>query len=384
MTKTTRSDGHPTLLRRRLQLAMGASLLLALATAGCLEPADDRARIDADLGHAEGGGASVEVDHGLAGIRAIGPTELTLWAKAPLVTAKLRAGFVAAPVTVTVENALSDLALQVQSHDGYPLTVLPLPSERDTVRRWSLDLSAGQEVTLSFAPPDLEQRDGWRFVVYGDVQERIDQVQDIYRLMAAEPDVRFAVFTGDLTKRGDPEQLARFETEMFTLPFPVYATLGNHELGTQDDMFHRRFGRGSYHFAFRGVAFTLLDSASATLSPLVYDWLDGWLDQAADGMHLVMMHIPPLDPFGLRGGSFASRTEAAGLLARLAAGRVDATFYGHIHSYYEFSNAGIPAFISGGGGSYPERFDGIGRHFLVVDVTPTEQRLSSRVVRVDP
>jgi Icc protein len=71
------------------------------------------------------------------------------------------------------------------------------------------------------------------------------------------------------------------------------------------------------------------------------------------------------------------------LLARLAAGGVDLTLYGHIHSYYRFHNAGIPAYISGGGGSHPERFDQIGRHFLVVDADPGAGTLQVRVVRVD-
>jgi len=74
---------------------------------------------------------------------------------------------------------------------------------------------------------------------------------------------------------------------------------------------------------------------------------------------------------------------AAKLLGRLAAADVDLTLYGHIHSYSHFENAGMPAHISGGGGAIPEKFDDIGRHFLVVDADPATQRLDVRVVRVD-
>ena len=56
------------------------------------------------------------------------------------------------------------------------------------------------------------------------------------------------------------------------------------------------------------------------------------------------------------------------LLSQLADGNVDLTLYGHIHTYEAFENAGIPAFISGGGGADPMKGDGIDRHFLVVDV----------------
>ena len=95
------------------------------------------------------------------------------------------------------------------------------------------------------------------------------------------------------------------------------------------------------------------------------------------------MHIPPIDPIGVRNGSWASRSEAAKLLGRLAEGRVDLTLYGHVHSYYEFDNAGIPAFISGGGGAIPERFDRIGRHFMVFEVDAQQGVLRKDVVKVD-
>src|SRR5260221_4504482 len=95
------------------------------------------------------------------------------------------------------------------------------------------------------------------------------------------------------------------------------------------------------------------------------------------------MHIPPVDTVGVINGSFADRDEAAKLLAKLAGGHVDLTLYGHIHSYYPFSNAGIPAYISGGGGAIPERFDGIGRHYLTIDVDPAQVVLPTADVRID-
>jgi hypothetical protein len=39
--------------------------------------------------------------------------------------------------------------------------------------------------------------------------------------------------------------------------------------------------------------------------------------------------------------------------------------------------------VSGGGGAIPERFDDMGRHFLVVAADPATQALDVRVVRVD-
>jgi hypothetical protein len=127
----------------------------------------------------------------------------------------------------------------------------------------------------------------------------------------------------------------------------------------------------------------MIDSASATIDPIVYDQLDGWLAEGKDKAHLVIMHIAPIDPVGTRNGSFASRAEADKLLSLLAGGGVDMTIYGHIHSFYAFANAGIPAYISGGGGAIPERLDGIARHFLTIDVGNDGALGEPSIVRID-
>jgi Icc-related predicted phosphoesterase len=165
---------------------------------------------------------------------------------------------------------------------------------------------------------------------------------------------------------------------------PLFATLGNHELGADELYFQQMYGRGSFHFTFRDVAFTLLDSASATIDPRVYGSLERWLASGRDRAHVVAMHIPPFDPVGTRNAAFASRAEASRLVAQLAEANVDVTLYGHIHSFYAFANAGIPAYISGGGGAVPERLDGVGRNYATIDVDPARGRIESvGVVRID-
>ena len=103
----------------------------------------------------------------------------------------------------------------------------------------------------------------------------------------------------------------------------------------------------------------------------------------AEGLHVFVTHIAPLDPSGIRNGSFRNRQEAAKLLDRLARRDVDLALYGHVHTFEAFSNVGIPAYISGGGGAIPERLDNIGRHFLVVDLSAEEGILAVDPVRVD-
>jgi Icc protein len=328
------------------------------------------------------------VEGGHAAVWSLADDSLALWANAPRLQIALTwqtgapEGF-----TLEVRNCMPGAELTfLPAVAGAAATGTLLSSERDAIGGCHFQLGglAGLPM-LSFgvAPPDTGIPGVFQFAVLSDVQEAIDRVQDIYRRIAAEPGVEFLLGAGDLTERGTAAQLERFQHELEQLPVPYYTTLGNHELGQSPTLFHHYFGRGSQSFDYRGVRFTLLDSASATIDPIVLDWLDTWLAEARSQLHVVAMHIPPLDPFGVRNGAFASRNEAGDLLGRLAEGGVDLTLYGHIHSYYRFENAGIPAHISGGGGAIPERFDHIGRHFLVVDADPLRSALSVRVVRVD-
>lgn len=361
----------------------GLLAVLLASLPACLDVADERAARDARIGRADHEALAITVEGGLAHVRALEAGDLTLWGQAPAIRARLEVRQGGA-WRVTLRNAMADARLCVTPSDGLPVCPDPVETPLPTEKTWALDLTAGATYSLDIGPPDAAARTAFQFVVYADVQDRIDGVQDIYRSMAKHPGVRFGLISGDLTEQGTPSQLDRFQREMRTLPFPCFATLGNHELGTRDDLFQAWFGRANFTFDFHGVRFTLLDSASATLAPRVHRWLDGWLDTPDGTLHLVMMHIPPLDPSGLRNGGFASRAEAMKLLSTLARGGVDLTIYGHVHTYSTFSNAGIEAHITGGGGAIPQRFDGIGRHYLLIDADPVAERFRTSVVRVHP
>jgi hypothetical protein len=352
---------------------------MALTAASCERPAQDRAERDRTVGRATSAELDVRVAGGLAAIRALEAERVALWSSAPAWELELDAR-AATSIRLDVANCIPDVELSPLDSNARATLVT---TDAATKKSWELELPAGKS-KFRFAPPDAADRAPWSLALMSDVQEAIDRVQDVYRRVNEQPDVRFLLGAGDLTERGSHEELRRFEDELEGLDVPYYTTLGNHELGETPPLYQDYFGRANFHFAYRGVHFTLLDSASATLDPIVYDWLDGWLGRGRSAVHVVAMHIPPLDPTGVRNGAFASRNEAAALLGKLAEGGVDLTLYGHVHSFYEFDNAGIPAFISGGGGAIPERFDGIGRHFMVIDVGADRGVVSTRVVRVDP
>jgi Icc protein len=352
------------------------SLLFA---SGCLRPSEERARADQEVGRTETEELSVEVEEGRAVVRELDSTHLSLWASAPRLAVNLQfLGEPPAELSLDVHNCMPRAEL-----DAGLAPVLDLGRDTAGVCRFRLGPFDSPEARLELAPPDSERPSAFRFALMSDVQEAIDRVQDIYQRMNLEPGLDFLLGAGDLTEHGSAAELSRFQTELEHLNIPYYTTLGNHELRQSPSLYQQYFGRCNQSFEYRGVRFTLLDSASASLDPIVYGWLQEWLAAGAGRLHVVAMHIPPRDPIGLRDLSFSDRNEAAKLLSRLAAGGVDLTLYGHVHSYYHFENAGIPAYISGGGGSHPERFDQIGRHFLVVDADPIAGTFQVRVVRVD-
>ncbi len=346
----------------------------------CLQVGVERAEADVQVGKAEGNGVSVEVSEGLASVREISEGGVVLWGQAPVLEVNMTSQS-ARSITLTVRNAMPDAILTIDGAE------IDRQNELSTQHTWNLALESGRTHALRIGPPIARAGDKetpWRFVVYADVQEAIEHVQDLYEEMRRDEAIEFGLISGDLTETGTPEELERFQRELETLPFPVFATLGNHELGTSETLFHEYFGRGNYHFGYRGARFTMLDSASATIAPQVYPWLEEWLERAGEEAHLVVMHIPVLDTSGKRSGAFASRQEANQLLDMMATGGVDLAVYGHVHTYDRYTHSGIPAIISGGGGSIPMQFDGVGRHFLTIDVDPGINRFTPGLVRVYP
>jgi hypothetical protein len=189
--------------------------------------------------------------------------------------------------------------------------------------------------------------------------------------------------TGDLTSSGTRDELVRFQEQLRGLAVPMFATRGNHELGDDPIYFTRLFGRANFHFVFKGLEVSMVDSGNAGLDPLVYDWLEDWIAGVGDGDHIFLTHLPPLEPVGTRSGSFRSRKEAGKLISILGRGGLDGLFFGHVHSLYSYSLAGVPAWISGGGGAIPERMDGVERHFLRVTVVEGGKVDGVTLVRVD-
>jgi hypothetical protein len=353
--------------------------------AGCPGASEERARDDLEIGNGSAAGVSIAVADGLAHVRDMEEGAITLWAQSPVldVTLDVDSGAVMGWV-LAIHNCMPGAELVATSESGAAVAVTALDAERPTSRRWLLALPPGDRVMIRVAPADAEVAEPWRVVVMGDIQQGLPTVDEMFDAINRTPGARMVMSTGDLVEDGLESEYRLLATQLETLGIPYYSTIGNHELFGDTDRWKRRFGRFNIHFTFKGVTFSFVDSANASIDPMIYEWLDGWLAARPDGLHVFGTHFPPLDPFGVRSGSFRSRKEAAKLLSRLSAGGVDLTLYGHIHSYYGYSNAGIEAHISGGGGAaFAETWDGVGRHFLTVDFDPAAETFEVHMVPVD-
>jgi Icc protein len=380
-----------------MRMANALTWLALAAAPACARDTEIRALADLEVGTAALGGLTVVAGEGLAHVRRIEsgrdgqPGRLELWALAPAFELTLEATPAAGREwLVIVGNCMPDAV--GRALDDSDVQILALEDPRPTRQSWRVTLPPAGDVArarVRIAPPDAETGAGapdpgevWRFAVVSDVQLALPRFDEILEQIGRDPAVRFLISSGDLVNWGRIHEYELLEQQLATSAVPLFSTIGNHEAIEDPMRWHERFGRFNVHFRYRDVVFSLVDSAGGSIDPVTYERLDEWLEDGAGGVHVFATHYPPFDPAGARASSFRSLREARLLLERLAAGNVDVTFYGHVHSFYEYSNAGIPAYISGGGGGLPERWDGIGRHFLTVEVNAREIREVS-VVDVD-
>lgn len=347
--------------------------------AACTRPGDERAAAELGVGIASITDTSVEVAGGLAAVRELADHRLELWAQSPVLSFTLVVGNTAGgDWTITVRNTLVDAVL-----DTGGTRYTREPDRHPTVGVFHVVLAPGTHM-LRVAPPDADAIEPFKVAAMADIQTALPDVDDVFERISAVPDARFVIAMGDITERSRIDEYDLFERQLTTLTIPFYTTLGNHELWEDFSRFFDRFGRASFQFDFKGATFTFADSGDAGLDPLVEQQVVTWLDNARDHTSIFLTHFPPIDPVGVRYGGFRSAQDGRRLLARLAEANVDLTLYGHIHTFEKFENAGIPAFISGGGGANPMKWDGIDRHFLVVEIDPVADAIRSvDVVRVD-
>lgn len=187
--------------------------------------------------------------------------------------------------------------------------------------------------------------------LYGlDPQARLRAcIDDINRRQA---DAAFAIFTGDLAHKGEPEAYSVLRDELARLAMPVHLLLGNHDhRGNFLDAFPRspRDGDGFIQFTLDTEIgrFVCIDTNEpgvpyGALCDRRLEWLRRALDASADVPVYLFLHHPPF-PVGIRRMDQISLQQPERLAAIVEGRRnIRHMFFGHLHRPIGGSWRGIP------------------------------------------
>jgi serine/threonine-protein phosphatase CPPED1 len=196
--------------------------------------------------------------------------------------------------------------------------------------------------------------DDFTFAVIGDNQGSITVFPRVLAGVSNDPDILFAVSTGDTVTDGTRRNFELFFRQVSRhLTKPLILTASNHELSRGAALYESVVGRRNYSFTFGNAYFIIIDNAGAGRMDSIFEkWLTKELDAADEyAATLVFMHVPLYDPpdSGIR---HSLGKKAAERLMNIFRGRrITHIFCSHIHGYFEGDWEGIPYTISGGGGA---------------------------------
>ncbi len=197
--------------------------------------------------------------------------------------------------------------------------------------------------------------DDFTFAAFGDNRGSTTIFERLLTRISDDPDILFAVSTGDIVGRGTPKLFDFFFSQVTRyLTKPLVFTVGNHELaGGGTALYASVVGRRDYSFVFGDAYFIVIDDTDESRIDSVFEeWLRKELD-AAGRYHetLVFMHVPLFDPPGTDIRHSQGPAAAERLMDVFRDYRITYIFCSHIHGYYQGSWEGIPYVISGGAGA---------------------------------
>jgi 3',5'-cyclic-AMP phosphodiesterase len=211
-------------------------------------------------------------------------------------------------------------------------------------------------------------RNDFTFVVLGDSRDGEVIFRRALRLAKCY-DPLFILHGGDYSGQGGEGETAAFLSVVEeTIPgLPLFVVMGNHE---NRDVFTSKVGptRFTLRSSRLGLNLVALDNSDYVLKRPDLDYLETQLSAGGKG-GFVAMHVPPKTSRW----SWHTFTDGSDELKNiLSRNSVQAAFFSHVHLFDRSEYAGVPAFITGGGGAplLPFGFPGdADYHILVVRVT---------------
>ncbi|MBI4879571.1 MAG: metallophosphoesterase [Planctomycetes bacterium] len=198
------------------------------------------------------------------------------------------------------------------------------------------------------------QKESFAFAVAGDTKSTGTFEKIVEELRQADLD--FAVLLGDCVYDGKPEEHAFFRAECreYSLPFPVFYVVGNHDVSLDDlplARFEEMYGPTLFSMEYQGCLFLFLRTLPAPYSNEDTVRFLGELEKEslARYRHVVaFMHVPPPISLDVGGKSYAEGGEIMRLLEDL---EVDYVFAGDYHGYARVDRGGAHYLVTGGGGA---------------------------------
>jgi hypothetical protein len=221
--------------------------------------------------------------------------------------------------------------------------------------------------------------DSFSFAYIGDVQIRFRIFEEALAKMRADPDTAFLIVGGDAMGRAFEEGYRDFLRRACSVPFPVVALPGNHDVigDPEASLFHRYVGDDLTSFRVGESLFILLRNTTGAIPKETRLQFEEILASCRDDpgiRHLfVCMHVPPFDPRTDRPGPSMTAKAAEkffGLLEPLVTPeRTVDVLCSHIHGCFFRERGSVRVVVSGGGGgALAGRGDEFFFHYMKVDV----------------
>ncbi len=196
-----------------------------------------------------------------------------------------------------------------------------------------------------------------RFAVVGDNHGDNPVFRQILGELADEK-LDFALNLADASEYGTRDEFTTIKELESTLSYPVYHTVGNHDIKTDNsrrlwsDVFEQSpwasFDHGEVHLVILDNADRKVGFPAASLS-----WLELDLADHADKTIIIAYHRPFDLPLGQVIGddeTASSRATIKEFKRIIATAPVKQIFTAHLHTYLPYTVGDIPAVVTGGGG----------------------------------